>query len=281
MEKTLFISDLDGTLLNNSGELTKYTVNIINSLISGGMHFTFATARTIYSAKVITSGLDINVPCILNNGASVYDMQTGSYVRNNYINPDTAGQIVSAFRTHGVNCFLFKFIGNEIAVHYDRISDENMQRYIDERKGKFGQSFVECADISGEIDSRIIYINCSGEYESLLPVRNAVLDIGGADCAFYKDTYTEKWYLETFSDRASKANGIKYLRENYGFTRVVAFGDNLNDLSMFRQADIKIAVGNAKSELRESADFVIGTNENNGVAEWLAENYGGNYGVFA
>nr|MDE5854231.1 HAD hydrolase family protein [Ruminococcus sp.] len=67
MSKSLIISDLDGTLLNSDGKLSYYTISTLNSLIGCGVYFTFATARTIYSAKPITSELKINVPCILNN----------------------------------------------------------------------------------------------------------------------------------------------------------------------------------------------------------------------
>lgn len=279
MEKILFISDLDGTLLNNDGGLPEYTTAVLNNMISGGMYFTFATARTIYSAKPITSGLDINVPCILNNGASVYDMQTGEYVKNAYFQRSTAGKVLSAFRADNVYCFMFKFVDNILSTFYDKVTDELMQSYVAERKDKFLQPFYECSDLVNEIDGSEIYINSTGSYESLLPVRNAVAEIDGADCAFYKDTYTDKWFLETFSSEASKANGLKFLREKYGFTKVVAFGDNLNDLSMFSQADLKIAVGNAKPELKEKADFVIDTNYNNGVAKWIIENYGVKYNV--
>lgn len=280
MEKILFISDLDGTLLNNNGKLSEYTVAMLNSMTSVGMYFTFATARTIYSAKTLTERLDISVPCILNNGASVYDIQSDKYVHNAYIPQDVSGKIVSAFRDNGVNCFLFKFVDGVLSTFYDNITEKLMLTYVAERKGKFAQPFFECGDLFYEIDGSEIYINSSGSYESLLPVKNAVMAIDSADCAFYKDTYTDNWFLETFSCRASKANGIKFLREKYGFTKVVAFGDNLNDLSMFSQADVKIAVGNAKPELKAKADFIADTNENNGVVKWIIENYGGNYGLF-
>jgi hydroxymethylpyrimidine pyrophosphatase-like HAD family hydrolase len=101
---------------------------------------------------------------------------------------------------------------------------------------------------------------------------NDVSEIEGTDFTFYEDTYTGKWYLEIFSDKASKANAVKYLREKYKFDKVTAFGDNLNDLSLFREADVKIAVANAKQELKNSADLVIGSNDDDGVAKWL-KNY--------
>lgn len=267
--KTLYISDLDGTLLNSAAELSEYTVSTINRLIDEGMYFTFATARTIYSAAKITERLKINVPCILNNGASVYDISTGTYVRNAYIETNTARQIVRAFKDNGLNCFVFKFVDGRLATCYDTVTEELMRDYVSERRDKFRQPFIECDDVTRELDGTAIYINSIGSYESLLPVYNAVMALDEADCAFYCDTYTKKWYLETFSAQASKENGLKFLREKYKFDRIVAFGDNLNDLSMFKEADTKIAVGNANPELKEKADLIIDTNDNNGVADWI------------
>ena len=66
--KKLYISDLDGTLLDNDARLSDFTAEAINKLIMQGMNFTFATARSVYSAKPITSKLNISVPCILMNG---------------------------------------------------------------------------------------------------------------------------------------------------------------------------------------------------------------------
>lgn len=272
-ELELIISDLDGTLLNSEGKLSDYTVKTLNWLMGCGVRFTFATARTIYSAKPITERLKINVPCILNNGASIYDMQTGKYIKNNYIRRKNAKRVLSAFRNNGVHCFVFRFEDDILVTCYDKITNEIMQKYVDERKGQYEKPFCECDNLADAIDDRVIYINAMGDYETLLPVKNDISQIYGVDFAFYKDTYTDNWFLETFSSEASKANGIKFLRENYDFTRVVAFGDNLNDLSMFEQADFKIAVENAVGELKEKADLIVGSNDNDGVARELEEKF--------
>ena len=60
-KNTLYVSDLDGTLLRNDISLSDYTVNTINELVEKGMAFTFATARSIESAKVFTSGLKLKL----------------------------------------------------------------------------------------------------------------------------------------------------------------------------------------------------------------------------
>lgn len=63
-EKTLYISDLDGTLLNSDKEITTYTRDTLNKLMAGGLQFSIATARTASSAVKILSGLNINVPVV-------------------------------------------------------------------------------------------------------------------------------------------------------------------------------------------------------------------------
>ena len=78
--------------------------------------------------------------------------------------------------------------------------------------------------------------------------------------------------MELFSDKASKRSAINYLREAYGFDRIVGFGDNLNDLPMFAACDVKIAVENAKPEVKAAANFMCGANATDGVAKWLEKN---------
>ena len=54
MTKTLFVSDLDGTLLNEKADISDKAADILNDLIENGLNFTFATARTAASALKIT-----------------------------------------------------------------------------------------------------------------------------------------------------------------------------------------------------------------------------------
>ncbi len=182
--KTLYISDLDGTLFEPTGKLSERTVEILNRLIEGGMNFTFATARTIYSAKPLTEALHINVPCILNNGASVYDLILGEYLKNAYISTDTAKELVRAFHENGIYCFVYKFVDGKLCTCYDHADNEVMQAYIAERRGKFEQPFIQCGDVLDCLDGTQIYINSTGDREKLLPVKNRAAELENADYAF-------------------------------------------------------------------------------------------------
>jgi len=71
---------------------------------------------------------------------------------------------------------------------------------------------------------------------------------------------------------ASKANAIRQLKAHLGCERLVVFGDGKNDADMFEIADISCAMENAVDELKTMATYVIGSNNDDGVAKWLIAN---------
>ena len=71
MSKTLYVSDLDGTLLNRQDRISPESIRIINDLVANGMTFTYATARSLSSASVVTRGLSADIPVIVYNGAFI------------------------------------------------------------------------------------------------------------------------------------------------------------------------------------------------------------------
>jgi Cof subfamily protein (haloacid dehalogenase superfamily) len=266
--KTLYVSDLDGTLLDPSPKITSRTAETLNSLIAKGMEFTFATARSIYSAVPITSALDINVPCILMNGVSIYDIVNERYIKNEFIAPEDSAEILRIFGKYGIHCFMYRIDNGILTCYYSELTTKVMQSFAEVRKHEYKKPFVQCR-LADYADEYTVYFTTTGPYEELLPVKLEAEKIAGVNIAFYLDVYNGAWYLEIFSHKASKANALRFLRENYGFDKVGAFGDNLNDLPMFEQADTKIAVGNARDEVKAAADIVIGTNDKDGVAEYL------------
>lgn len=266
--RTLYISDLDGTLLSPEPAVTEKTAEIINGLTAKGMNFTFATARSIYSAIPITAALDINVPCILMNGVSIYDIKNECYIKNEFIEPADSAAVLSAFARNGVQCFMYRIDNGILTCYYSELTSKVMRSFAEVRKNNYKKPFVQCR-LEDHADEYTVYFTTTGPYEELYPVKEEVGKIAGVDHAFYLDVYNNSWYLEVFSHRASKSNGLAFLRERYGFDEIAAFGDNLNDLPMFAQADLKIAVGNAREEVKEAADIIIGTNSEDGVANWL------------
>lgn len=79
--RRLFVSDLDGTLLNSKAELSDVTTDIINKGIQQGLEFTISTARTPATALKIIEGLNLKLPIMMMNGVLIYDMEQKKYIK--------------------------------------------------------------------------------------------------------------------------------------------------------------------------------------------------------
>ena len=151
--KILYVTDLDGTLLDPSPKITEHTADTINHLIEKGMFFTFATARSIYSAIPITSALDINVPCILMNGVSIYDIRNERYIKNEFIAPADSAEILRIFEKHGVHCFMYRIDEGVLTCYYSELTTKVMQSFAEVRKHEYKKPFVQCC-LADHADTR-------------------------------------------------------------------------------------------------------------------------------
>ncbi|MFQ7034491.1 MAG: HAD family hydrolase [Candidatus Borkfalkia sp.] len=101
--KTLFVSDLDGTLLTSAENISPYSLEKLNAMIDGGMPFTYATARSLNSAAKAVWGLRQNLPVILYNGAVIMEPSGGSMLYNNPFNAGQREYIRSLLQKYGLS----------------------------------------------------------------------------------------------------------------------------------------------------------------------------------
>lgn len=272
--KRLYISDLDGTLLGADQRISVKSSEILCSVIADGGYFTFATARTAASAVKIMETVPVNVPCILMNGVCLYDLQKREYVRCEYIPAEKAREISQFLDEHDMCAFMYKVTGGKLSCEYTGLGNAAMREFYEMRKKRYDKPFEQVESFLSASTDEVIYFALLDTQEKLEPVRRAAESIDGLRYEYYRDIYNEElWYLEISSEKASKYSGVQYLREEYGFDEIIAFGDNFNDIPLFEAADVKIAVENAKPELKAAADIIIPSNNENGVAVWIAENH--------
>lgn len=272
--KTLYISDLDGTLLDSNASITQKTSEILNRLTELGLNFSFATARTAASAVRITAALKIKIPCILMNGVSVYDISEQRYIKNEYINHSDADFVSDVFKRHNLYPFMYKIEKGILYAMYKEFPNDTMKGFYELRKHSYGKPFLKCDDFTEYTHSDVVYFTICDTFERLSPIKCEIEKNNALKFTFYKDVYhPEYWFLEIFSHNASKYNAVNFLKEYCSFDKVTGFGDNLNDIPLFEACDMKVAVENAKSELKNIADTIIGDNNSDSVALWIEKNF--------
>jgi Cof subfamily protein (haloacid dehalogenase superfamily) len=272
--KTLYISDLDGTLLHPNVELSSNSITIINNLIGQGMLFSVATARTIASVKPILKNITVSMPIVLMNGVAIYDLNESKYIKIEAFPKKSITSLMSIIQEYHLKGFAYTITNGVMATYYEELKTKGMQDFYQERVDRYQKKFIQVDDFTSLSDEPIIYFSLLDQRDYLEPIYHLLESIQDLNCVFYKDNYSlDLWYLEIYSKTASKFHAVQYLRSYLNLDSIVCFGDNRNDLPLFEASDKKIAVGNAVAELQAKADLIIGKNYEDGVANWLAKNF--------
>lgn len=269
---TLYVSDLDGTLLNRDESINEKSLEIINGLIEKGMHFTYATARSLVSASKVTKGLNVNYPVIVYNGAFIMETNTGKIIYSCYFNEEEQLYVKNMLSMFEQSPLVYTFVDGEEKVFYDgKHINEGIQRYLDNRKNDRRMQVVTQYD--DLYQGKNFYYTCIGEREVLEGLYNHFKDDERFNCTFQQEIYREEYWFEIMPKNATKANAIQYLKQIYKDEKIVCFGDAINDISMFKVADESYATQNAVLPLKEVASGIIGSNHDDGVALWLQQNH--------
>ncbi|MBP2658999.1 MAG: ybhA [Firmicutes bacterium] len=270
---TLYISDLDGTLLNSNKEISGYVRETINTLIDSGVYFSVATARTAVSSTKILSGLHINMPVILMNGAAIYDIASNKYMKIEKIPQETANAVLKVMKKHRITGFMYAVSDNKLHTYYEILNTPALLNYYNERVEKYAKSFEQVDCFSDKItDDRVIYFTFMDTQEGLADVVRELKTLQSIDVVLSNDVYVENlWYLEIHDKNASKYNAVNYIRDYCGFDRIIGFGDNLNDLPLLNACDEFYAVDNARHEVKERSTGVIGDNNSDAVVKFIVE----------
>lgn len=270
--KILYVSDLDGTLLNKRDRISEYSMNIINKLMESGMTFTYATARSLSSASVVTKGLTANIPVIVYNGAFTINAATGGILSSNIFNDAEKHYITDLLTENEIYPLVYAYIdGIEKVSWLPNKENDGFRRYLSLRKGD--RRLNPLRDKSDLYKGSAFYFTCIGEKEELLPIYKSLKDNPHYNCILQQELYRQEYWCEIMHKKATKANAILKLKEILHCDRIVSFGDALNDIPMFSISDECYAVENAVAELKKISTGIIGSNEHDGVAKWLESHF--------
>ena len=270
---TLYVSDLDGTLLGNDSQLSAGTVVTLNRVIGelGGL-FTIATARTPATVVPLMQGVKAILPFIVIGGSAMWNPVTGTYEHTRGIDDFTVNAVADVFDSHGIHPFIYRRHGSDLLYthHYGALSPQE-ERFVAERCHlPLKRFFLDDADYRHSEDEALLIFSMN-KYAVLKAIADDIRhNVPTCSVMVYHDNFDpSEGYLEIFTAGTSKAGAINELAKQIGATRVVVFGDNRNDLAMMQAADFSVAVGNAFDEVKAAASQVIGPNTDDSVAHWI------------
>lgn len=275
---TLYVSDLDGTLLNDEQRINPLTVHMLNALIGRGLNFTIATARSYESTRALLEGLNLKLPGVFMNGVFMTDLGTGKPLESHYLGNELGREIVSLYAGEGLNPVVYTINDDgHPRVYYRGVFNPSEEHYFGARLKHESERFRRVDDFDAVMGERLIAVNAIEVPERLEAVYGVLSKRAGCVCHYGPDIYAPGYHwLEVSSELATKRQGVERLKERFGFEKLVCFGDNLNDLSMFGAADECYAVENAHEAVKLAATGVIGGNDDDGVARFIAEHAGKN-----
>ncbi len=263
---TLYAADLDGTLLCDDKTIAPRAAVTLNRLISEGVCFTYATARSFSSASPLVKQLSLTCPAVIFNGVFVVDPKTGEHIIENVPSKKSIAAAREFTEVHRLAPLVYSYIEGKERVSYLKSRRDEAAGYIDDRKGDARLRAVDDYDRLFEGD--VFYLTFFD------PADPSALDgffdgKNGFSRNVQRDTYTDMIWYEVFSEKASKAGAVRQVMELIKADSLVTFGDNLNDISMIEAADTGAAVLNACEELKSRADIIIGSNNDGAVAEFI------------
>ena len=240
--------DLDGTLLRNDGTISPRTLLALRQCRQNGKRLVIATARAPHMVALALPVDLAEVPWVCYNRAEVYE--GGQRVLQNAIDPTTTKEIIQTILAANPRA--------TISVAIDDLLFSNRPF-----GGPWNPQVADLYEVTDRPAARIMF---------------DMPDIGNADglAAMLSDKcrfiVTDHGALgQVMAASASKAWALKVLlsRWKLALTDVIAFGDDANDIEMLVESGLGIAMGNACDQLKEVADRVTLSNNEDGIAEVL------------
>ena len=273
-KRTLYVSDLDGTLLNSHSLVSEKTADLLNQLIAEKqLLFTVATARTPATVSKLMAEVKTNLPYIVMAGAALWDNEHKEYSEKRAFDNQTVDRLLQCYETYDIQPFVYRIHGNCINAHHSPKLSAGERSFIEQRLQSPLKKLITSEPSQADSQDDAVLVYSMGEYLTLRAIADDI-ELKEIPCTImcYHDIFDhQQGYLEIYSKDTTKAAAIKHLATVVGADRIVAFGDNLNDIPMMKMADWGVAVGNAFDEVKACANEVIGINEDDAVAKWIAE----------
>lgn len=271
MSYKLICIDMDGTLLNNKHEISERNKEAIKKATERGVKVAVTTGRLFASAKYYAGLLGVKTPIISCNGAFIREKDEDKVIYESVLNEDQLDRVYDVIKKYDINMAYFNTPNTVIS---EKIVPEEhgykvMNKMMGESKEKVmfseGIDFKEAFKTYGKHILKAICIeNDSNKLEDLFKAKEELKKYEDLEVVSSSPSN-----FEVMNKGTSKGRAVKVLADILNINReeIMCLGDSENDLSMIEFAGLGVAMGNAEEFLKEKADYITDTNENDGVAK--------------
>lgn len=255
----LVAMDLDDTLLRDDWTISPRVVKAIQKAQAQGVKMTIATGRMPISTRPYAEQLGVDIPVITYHGAMIQQVLSGEILFRRVIPSMLAAEIVEHVSKQGIYVQVYL---------KDRVIASQLNEWSREY-AMIARVHIEEANLSVLLSQEL-----EGVEKILLIAEESVLDqlavsLNQAYGQKVHITKSKPIFLEITDCSVNKGVALAALAEHFSIVQedVMAIGDSFNDLEMIQYAGMGVAMGNARSEIKEQADFITVSNEEDGVAE--------------
>lgn len=249
---SIILSDLDGTLFRNDKSISDFTKETIKRAQAKGILFGICTSRAKVNAQKFLDGIKPDI-LITNGGGMVYLRDKKIY--NCEFTVEEIRKLIDA---------AFEVFGKDIM-----ISADNEHALYSNSREELGDKFWTYNDFSDFQESCMKMCIASLDKKKVEKVASVI----GLDEIDYLPFSDIPWY-KLSKKAATKEKAIEELCRHLNITssKIAAFGDDFNDVGMLTLCGKGVAMENAIAEVKEAADEVCASNENDGVPRWIEKN---------
>ena len=257
----LLAIDLDGTLLTPQKNITPRTYKALQRAADAGLTIVIATGQTLSVLQNVCAGLPLSAPQIIENGAIIADIHSGTVLHERLIPPEHILLTLTTLRAFGMH----------------RAYHTLHRVYVDKNTPRARNWYrppvlpvIEVEDVASLYPLACIKVAGIGEPDTLREKRRELERLFDGQLYVTQSSFD---IVEFLHPHVSKGNALSVIATDLGIVpeEIVAFGDNHNDIGMLRLAGLGVAMGNAHEEVKAAADYVTGSNSEEGVAAAVEE----------
>lgn len=260
MDYKILVLDIDGTLVNSKKEITQKTKREIEKLQQKGIVIAIASGRPVCGIEKIANELDLKK----------YGGYLLAYNGGKVVNYKTKEVIYEKTMSQKYVKSLYDFaVKNDVAIiTYDEpvaITNKGDDQYVELETSINGLIINEVSNFAEVVTQPVVKCLIVGDGEKLADLEISAKEQFGNNLNVFR---SEPYFLEITPQNIDKAYSLSKLLDHLNLTKeqMVACGDGFNDLSMIKFAGLGVAMENAQPKVKEVADFITTSNDDDGVA---------------